>query len=204
MGVVVAALEVVEAGFGIVDIASVAQGVVGAQGAGHGTADGKGLAPGIVGVGDHSRSGGVQDGRDIALQIGGIVVSRSVVGNGHGCTAGIVGKVQRIPIHRHLAQLAAVVHVVIGRTAACPLGTHAISIIGKGPGLPGLLDLAGFGIDHIAGAVGDFAAVAVSAIAVRYGYPHGVGTVPTGCGIAPGAASIGTHLSMDISRVKRF
>ena len=204
MGVIVAALEIVEAGFGIVDIAPVAQGIVGSQGTCHGTAGAENVAPGIVGIGDHSRSGGIQDRRYITLEVGGIVVSGSVVGDGQRGAAGIVGKVQGVTIHRHLAQLAAVVHVVIGRTAACPLGTHAISIIGKGPGLPGLLDLAGFGIDHIAGAVGDFAAVAVSAIAVRYGYPHGVGTVPTGCGIAPGAASIGTHLSMDISRVKRF
>ena len=143
MGVVVAALEVVEAGFGIVDIASVAQGVVGAQGAGHGTADGKELAPGVISIGDHSRSGGVQDGRDIALEVGGIIVGGAVVGDGHGCTAGIVGKIQRIPIHGHLAQLAAVVDIAICRAAAGPGGPHAIGIIGKGPGLPGKLDLAG-------------------------------------------------------------
>jgi len=132
--IVITGLEVIEVGFGIVDIAPVAQGVVGAQRAGHGTADGKGLAPGIVGVGDHSCSGGVQNRGDIPLEVGGVVVSGAVVGRGQRRTAGIVSEVQRIPIHSHLAQLAAVVHVVIGGTAACPLGPHAIGIVGKGPG----------------------------------------------------------------------
>ena len=50
MGVVVAALEVVEAGFSVVDIAPVAQGVVGAQGAGHGTGGAENVAPGILGI----------------------------------------------------------------------------------------------------------------------------------------------------------
>jgi len=111
---IITAGYIVEPCLGIIDIAPVAQGVVGAQGAGHGTADGKGLAPGVVGVGDHSRSGGVQDGGDIALEVGGIIVGGAVVGDGHGCTAGIVGKIQRIPIHRHLAQLAAVVDIAVG------------------------------------------------------------------------------------------
>ena len=192
--IVITGLEVIEAGLSVVDIASVAQGVVGSQGAGHGTADGKGLAPGIVGVGDHGRSGGVQDRGDIALEVGGVVVSSAVVGDRQRCTAGIVSKVQRIPVNSHLAQLAAVVDIAICRAAAGPGGPHAIRIIGKGPGLPGKLDLAGFGIDHIAGAVGDSAAVAVSAVAVRYRYPHGSSAVPTGCGITPGAATIGAHL----------
>ena len=134
MGVVVSALEVIEAGFGVVDVAPVAQGVVGAQRAGHGTADGKGLAPGIVGIGDYCCTGSIQDRRDIALQVGDIVVSCTVVGYGHGHTAGIVGKIQRIPIHRHLAQLAAVVDIAICRAAVGPFGPHALGIVGEGPG----------------------------------------------------------------------
>ena len=194
MGVVVAALEVVEAGFGIIDIAPVAQGVVGAQGAGHGTGGSENVAPGIVGVGDHSRSGGVQDGGDIALEVGGVVVSGAVVDHGQRCAAGIVGKIQRIPIHRHLAQLAAIVDIAVRGAAVGPFGPHAVGIVGEGPGLPGKLDLTGFGIDHISSAVGDFAAVAVSPVAVRYVYPHGIGAVATCGGIAPGIAAVGAHL----------
>ena len=105
---------------------------------------------------------------------------RSLVGHGQRRTAGIVGKIQRIPIHRHLAQLAAIVDIAVRGAAVGPFGPHAVGIVGEGPGLPGKLDLTGFGIDHIASAVGDFAAVAVSAIAVRYRYLHRIGTIALG------------------------
>ena len=39
-GVIVARLEVIEAGFGVVDIASIAEGVVGAEGGGQGAGGG--------------------------------------------------------------------------------------------------------------------------------------------------------------------
>ena len=50
MGIIVSALEIVEAGFVVVDIAPVAQGVVGAQGAGHGTGGAEDVAPGTLGI----------------------------------------------------------------------------------------------------------------------------------------------------------
>ena len=51
-GVIVSALEVVQAGFGVVDIAAVAQGVMGAEGGGQVAGGGKGSAPCVVGVAD--------------------------------------------------------------------------------------------------------------------------------------------------------
>ena len=180
MGIVVSALEVVEAVFGIVDIAPVAQGIVGAQGASHGTGGAENVAPGIVGVGDHSRSGGVQDGGDIALEVGGIVVSGAVVGDGQRGAAGLIGKGQGVAAHGHLTQLAAIVDIAVRGAAVGPFGPHAVGIVGEGPGLPGKLDLAGLGIDDMAGTVGDFAAVAVSAVAVRYRYLHRIGTIALG------------------------
>ena len=81
---IITAGYIVEPCLGIEDIAPVAQGVVGSQGTCHGTAGAENVAPGIVGVGDHSRSGGVQDGGDIPLEVGGIVVSGSVVGYRQG------------------------------------------------------------------------------------------------------------------------
>ena len=134
MGVIVSALEVVEAGFGIIDIAPVAQGVVGAQGAGHGTGGAENVAPGIVGIGDHSRSGGVQDRGDIALEVGGIIVSGAVAGDGQRRTTGIVGKGQGVAAHGHLAQLAAIVDIAVCRAAIGPGSAHAVSIVGIGPG----------------------------------------------------------------------
>ena len=50
LGIIVSALEIVEAGFGVVDVAPVAQGVVGTQGAGHGTGGAEDVAPGILGI----------------------------------------------------------------------------------------------------------------------------------------------------------
>ena len=38
----------------------------------------KGLVPGIVGVGYNGGAGAVQDGNDIALQVGGVVVGGAV------------------------------------------------------------------------------------------------------------------------------
>ena len=80
--VVVSALEVVQLRFGVVDIAPVAEGVVGAQGGCQGAGDGEGLAPGVIGVGNHRASRSVQDGRHIPLQVGGVVVGGAVVGWG--------------------------------------------------------------------------------------------------------------------------
>ena len=51
-GVIVSALEVIELGFVVIDVAAVAQGVMGAEGSCVGAGGGKGSAPGVVGVAD--------------------------------------------------------------------------------------------------------------------------------------------------------
>ena len=68
---------------GIVDIATVADGIQYAQGACHGAVGGEELAPGVVGVGDYVSSGGVQDRDYVSLQIGGVVIRCSVVDDGN-------------------------------------------------------------------------------------------------------------------------
>ena len=133
LGVIVAALEIVEAGFGIVDIAPVAQGVVGSQGAGHGTGGAEDVAPGIISVGYDSCSGDVQDRRYITLEVGGVVVSGAVVDHGQRCAAGIVGKGQGVAAHGHLTQLAAIVDIAVRGAAVGPFGPHAVGIVGEGP-----------------------------------------------------------------------
>ena len=80
--IVITAGYIVESRLGVVDIAPVAQGVVGSQGISHGNGGAENVAPGIVGVGDHSCSGGVQNRGDIPLEVGGVVVSGAVVGDG--------------------------------------------------------------------------------------------------------------------------
>ena len=113
-GIVVSALQVIEAGFGVVDIAAVAQGVMGTEGGSKVTGGGKRPAPGIVGVADHCRAAAVEDGGYIALQVNGIVVGCAVVGDGYRCAGSVVAEVQRIAANGHAAEAATVIHIAVG------------------------------------------------------------------------------------------
>ena len=77
-GVIVAGLEVIEAGFGVVDIAAVAQGVGFAEGCRHGAGGISNIAPGIVGIFHHDSAAAVHDGKNIALEVGYIEIRGSV------------------------------------------------------------------------------------------------------------------------------
>lgn len=83
---------------------------------------------------DNCRAADVQNSGNVALNIGGRVVIRTIVGNGHGRSGRIIGKVQGVADHGHLAQAAAVVDVVIGSGTVGPTGPQAICIVSKGPG----------------------------------------------------------------------
>ena len=104
MGVIISALEVIEFGFGVVDVTTVAEGVEGAEGGGEVTGGGEGVAPGVVGVGDDGRAGGAQDGSYITLQVRHIVVGGAVQGNGERPPGSVVGKGQGVAAYVHLAQ----------------------------------------------------------------------------------------------------
>ena len=67
--VIVPAAEVVQARFGVVDIPAIAQGIHSTQRGRHGTADGHGRAPGVIGVGHHLGAAGVHKTGDIALGV---------------------------------------------------------------------------------------------------------------------------------------
>ena len=132
MGVIISALEVVESGFGIVDIAAVAEGVEGAEGGGEVAGGGEGIAPGVVGVIYYRCAGGVQNGGHITLEVRHIVVGGAVQGDGERSAGGIVGKGQGVAAYGHLAQGAAVVDVAVGLgavCAACPQTIHAVGIV---------------------------------------------------------------------------
>ena len=134
VGVVVAGLEVIELGFGVVDVAAVAQGVMGTQGGVHRAGGGQNVAPCIVAVGYHLLACAVQDPNHIALQVGGVVVICAVIAKAHGGACGIVGKGQNIRSHHHLPQLGAAIDVAVGNRAVAPADTHTVSIVGIGPG----------------------------------------------------------------------
>ena len=132
--IIIAAGYIVQLRFGVVDIAPVAEGVVGAQGGCQGAGDGEGFAPGVIGVGNHRASRSVQDCRHIPLQVGGIVVGGAVVGHGHGNAIGVVGEVQGVAAYGHLAELTAVVDIAIGNRAVGTADSHTVLVIGVGPG----------------------------------------------------------------------
>ena len=102
-GVVVAGLEVIEPGFGVVDIAAVAQGIDLCQGAG----GGQDLAVGIVRVGRYYLLIAVQDRQNIALEISDKIVGGAIIGQGVGVTAFVVEEVQGVaaaPFSRQVAK----------------------------------------------------------------------------------------------------
>ena len=132
--VVISALEVVEVGFVVIDVATVAKRVMDTEGIGHGAGSSQRPAPCVIGILDNCSATGVQDGGNIALNIGGIVVVRTVVGDGHGGAGCIVGKVQGIVAHGHLTQAATVIDVVIGSGTVGPLGSQTVCVVGVRPG----------------------------------------------------------------------
>ena len=126
-------MEVVVAGFGVVDIATVAQGIQRAEGGGQ-QAFGYGIvAPGIAPViGNDQVSVPIVDANYIALSVDGIVIGRAVPGN-RGRAKRTIGEVEGVIPHRHLGQLAAVVHIVICGRAVGTACTHPVGIVGICP-----------------------------------------------------------------------
>ena len=204
--VVVPALEVVQLRFGVVDIAPVAEGVVGTQGGCQGAGDGEGIAPGVIGVGNHRASRSVQDCRHIPLQVGGVVVGGAVVGRGHGNAIGIVGEVQGVAAYGHLAELTSVVDIAIGHRAVGTADSHTVLVIGIGPGgtvlgdgcqfpamLPGVLPHAvRQGVTH--GIVGNGSAVIGGEQVTPFRIPIGIGDDFQGSGYPVKLSSYGTCL----------
>ena len=133
-GVIISALQVIKSRLVVVDIAPVAEGVMGTEGRCHSTGSREDITPGIVGVGYDCGTAAVEDGYDITLEVGGVVIGCPAVGDSHRRAAGIVGEVQHIAVHRQLAQLRAVVDVAVGGGAIGTLGAHAVGIVGVRPG----------------------------------------------------------------------
>jgi len=121
-------LQVVEAGFGVVDIATVAEGVMGTEGVCLCSGDVQELAPGVVGVGDYGAVVCVADFYDVALEVGDVTVLGAVIDHRLWRAEGIIGEVQLVGAHAHGGQLAAVIDIAVGGAAVGALGAHAVSI----------------------------------------------------------------------------
>jgi len=86
-GIIVSALEVIEASFLVVNIPTVAQRVDICQGA----RCGNDLAIGVVVVACDSVLAAIHNPHHVPLQVGDVIIRRAVVLHGVGCTIGIVG-----------------------------------------------------------------------------------------------------------------
>ena len=92
LGVIVAGLEVVERGFGVVNITPVAERVLCAQGARERAGAGKLLAPAIVSIFYYGVVAAVNQADDVALPIADIVVIGAVVVHGDHIACRIVAE----------------------------------------------------------------------------------------------------------------
>ena len=113
-GVVIAGLEVIEAAFGIVIVATVAKRVL----LGQRTGGGQDLAVGVIGITRHGIAAGVHQSHNIALQIGYIVIGRAIDLHCVGFAGIVVEEVMGLggPVGRYLLlqQLSTGVEVAVG------------------------------------------------------------------------------------------
>ncbi len=83
------------------------------EGRRHGAGGGQELAPSVVRIFYNLCSTAVKDGNDVALDVCDVIIIGTVIGHRHGRAVGIVGKVQGVAAHGHLAQTAAVIDVAV-------------------------------------------------------------------------------------------
>lgn len=97
------------------------------------------LSPCVIGISCHSGAGTVQNCCYIALHIRHIIVGRAVVRDRRRDSVGVVSKVQCIITHCHLAQLAAVVDMLVGSAAInalCPQTFLVLPLSAFQPNVP--------------------------------------------------------------------
>ncbi len=129
-------MEVVQPGICVVDVAPVAQRVIGSQGGSHGAGSAAQLAPGVISVVDHRTAAAIDDGNHITLRIKNIIVCRAIVLNADGPPGGIVCEVHLSGAVGHGHQLGTVIGVLPGGGAVAAAGAHSVRAIRKVPGHP--------------------------------------------------------------------
>ena len=168
--VIIAAVQVIKPGLGIVIVASVAERILVAHGVAGGVGDGA-LAPGIVAVLGHDLSrGGPDDGNDIPLQVVEIVEQHGPVGKAHALAGAVVEEAHNGIPGLLRQNLAAVEEEFRGGSIHRLAGADAVSVVlvavsiaaaGDFPQLPAHPGVAGAVVaGHVANAVvGDGLAV---------------------------------------------
>ena len=108
-GVIVPAVQVVQARLGVVDVPAIAQGIRGAEGGGHGAVGGNGRTPGVVAVGDAAAA--LAHRRQLAA----VLPAVGPCAVGQGIAYGVVG--DGLPIERR--QQVRPISIAVGVGAAC-------------------------------------------------------------------------------------
>ena len=132
---IVSGLQIVNAGFPIEDVATVAEGVDCGEGqavGGVGVVDGSGSTPGIVVVGYLDDTIAISDSCYITLTVYDVVKGITAVGNGCRNTVD-VGEIHHHTITGHLHQLRAVIDVLVGIGTVGTSGTHSVGVVGVCP-----------------------------------------------------------------------
>jgi len=138
------------------------------------------------------------DGGNVTLQIGGVVIFAAIVGEAQRISVAIVDEVnRRSTIDDQAAQRSAIIDILIGVITIRCLGADAVGVVGILPRFRGQLDFRRFGIDGITLAVRDLAAVPVTnARFCHVEAGNGLGSRAAGGGIGPGAAAVGADLPL--------
>ena len=101
-GVIIPAVQVVQARLGVIDVPAIAQGVCSAEGGGHSAVGGHGRTPGVIDVGHHLGAAGVHKTGNVALGVLQIEILDAIMRHGRRAS-GVVGKMQLVAARRTAA-----------------------------------------------------------------------------------------------------
>ena len=201
--VIIAAVQIVQAGFGIVIVPPVAEGILIAHGVAGGVGNGA-LAPGVVAVGGNDLAGGgADDGNNIPLDIVEVVEQHSPVGKAHALAGAVVEEAHNGIPGLLRQNLAAVEEEFRGGAVDCLAGADTVSVVLVAVGIAAIGDLPqlpahpGVGGAVVACHVAD--AVVGNGLAVVLGQQIGPAAVAVGVclglqNLAQGAGCIGVPL----------
>ena len=132
--VIIPALQIVQPRLRVVDVPTVAQGILCAEGGGQRAGGAQLIAPCVVGIGHDARAAGADKAGHVALRVLDVEILCAVAV--HGQRAGrVVGKVQLIAAPRQLHQLVAQIMVIVRRAVDSLRDALAVVVVGIRPRL---------------------------------------------------------------------
>ena len=132
--VIIPALQIIQPRFRVVDVSTVAQRVLFAEGGGHRAGGGQRVAPCVVGVGHDAGAAGGDEAGHVALRVLDVEILCAVAVHGQRASR-VVGEVQLIAAPRQLGQLVAQIEVVVRRAVDGFRDALAVGIVGIRPRL---------------------------------------------------------------------